>query len=299
MMGALQKTRQQWRLAAALSAIVSGLVFASVAHGQMPTSLSVQAERVGSGRTAEAIYDLHVGAGEDGAAFGIEYELPSWPYSEGIVGSPMMVTSVTIIGPGTIRAATPAVVPKPRLKRARVCLRDRSSRFGKAYWVEVPANGAAVIEIKGRASYSSWPGTQYRLNFSIFETDSPAAARSAIQTVDIPRLGAKGVHIMMQAKKPVARREQAMTPEIVGQTEPRLKLGHIFLEAVRPALSGGVGISQWNSPSKVVLGSVRTNRQGRFRLVPEKFTFVGEYAILAKSQARAGLSADWNCGPFF
>jgi hypothetical protein len=297
----LPKIRRQWRVrgAAILAVAISSLSLVSVANGQMPTSVSVQAERAGSGRMAEAIYELHIGAGEEGAAFGFEYELPSWPGSTKVVGSPIVVTSVVMAGAGSMRPATPPPVLKPRLKRADVCLRTRSAQFGNAYWVEVPANGTAVIEVKGRGAYPSWPGTQYMLSFALFETDSPSALRSPLQSVATPGLGVKGVHILMQVRHSAARREENMSPEIVGQTQPVLKSAHIQLRAVRPALSGSVTISQWTSPSKAVLGTVRTNGQGRFRLSPKKFPFVGEYAILAKSQAREGLAADWNCGPRF
>jgi hypothetical protein len=291
----------RWRIygAAILAVAISSLSLISVANGQMPTSVSVQAERTGSGRTAEAIYELHVVAGEEGAAFGFEYELPSWPGSKKVLGSPVVVTSVVITGAGSIRPATPPPVLKPRLKRAKVCLRTRSSRFGNAYWVEVPANGTAVVEIKGKGTYPSWPGTQYMLKITTFETDSPFALRSPLRSVATPRLEARGVHILMQARHSAASRKEGVSPEIFGLTQPVMKWAHIQLRAVRPALSGGVTISQWTSPSKVVLGTVRTDGQGRFRLSPKEFPFVGEYAILARSQARDGLAADWNCGPRF
>lgn len=284
---------------AILAIVFAGLCFANVAYAQMPTSISVQAERTGSGDTTEALYELHVGTGDKGAAFGLEYELPSWPGSEKIVGSPIVVTSVMLIGPGTIRPATPPPVLKPRPKKRSVCLRGRSSGFGKAYWVEVPGNGAAVVQIRGRASYPGWPRSEYKLSVSTFDADSPDAARSALQTVATGALGARGVHILMGVGHPRALRKMGMSPEIVGQTEPPLRFVQILLRAVRPTLSDGVGIGQWDSPSKVMLGSVRTNSRGQFRLAPKKFPLVGEYAILARSQARAGLSADWNCGPFF
>lgn len=300
---ARQKMRPLWQFLGTtiLAFSASGLFFVSLALGQMPTSLSVQAERTGSGGTAEAIYRVHLEAGDGGAAFGFEYELPSWPGSERLVGSPTVVTSVLMTGPGTLRPATipPAPKPSPSLKKAPVCLRARSSRFGRAYWVEVPGNGNAVIEIKGRASYPGWPRTEYKLSFSTFASDSQAAERSPLQTVSTPPLGTKGVHISMQARNTGERRSKGMSPEIVGRTEPPLRLAHILLRAVRPSLSGSLGVSQWNSPSEVVLGGVRTDNRGRFRLAPEQFPFVGEYAVLAKSQARSGLSADWNCGPLF
>lgn len=300
-MVALSKLRPLFRTRgwAILAVFVAGLFFATLAHAQMPASLWVQAERTGSGSTSEALYELHIGAGEEGAAFGFEYELPRWPGSETVVGSPLVVTSVIMSGLGTIRPATPGPVLKPRLKRAQVCLRGRSSRFGRAFWVEVPANGTAVIQVKGKASYSSWPGTQYRVGFSVFEMDSPTAMRNPLQAVTTRPLGTKGVHLSMSARQKRIRREEGLSPEIVGRTEPALKFAHILLRAVRPALSGSVGISQWNRRSSVVLGSVRTNKEGQFRLSPERFPFVGQYAILARSQAQGGSAADWNCGPFF
>jgi hypothetical protein len=300
-MVALSKLRPLFRTRgwAILAVFVSGLFFVTLAHAQMPASLSVQAERTGSGITSEALYELHIGAGEEGAAFGFEYELPRWPGSETVVGSPLVVTSVIMTGPGTIRPATPGPVLKPSLKRAKVCLRGRSSRFGRAFWVEVPANGTAVIQVKGRASYASWPETQYRVRFSVFEMDSPTAMRNPLQAATTLPLGTKGVHISIRARHKGMRREEGLSPEIVGRTEPALKFAHIMLRAVRPTLSGSVGISQWNRQSSVVLGSVRTNSEGQFRLAPRGFPFVGEYAILARSRAQAGLVADWNCGPFF
>lgn len=279
-----------------------GLLFAPVVRSQIPTSISVQAQRIGVSGGGEVVYRLSASSGPSPSAFGFEYQLPSWPTPKLVLGSPIAITSVSLNSPGSIRPATSPGLPKPRLEREEVCLRGRPSSFATAYWIEVPANSTVLIELRGRRSYPSWPTTRYDLKFSTFEVDDPTAVRSPLRTVSVSPPGVKGMHILIRAVQAKGRGNgPRMTPEIAGRTDPVLKFARILLRAVRPSLSGSVSLNQWagSSPESVVLGRVRTDKHGRFRLLPQRFPFMGRYAVLARSEARPGLAADWNCGPFF
>lgn len=271
----------------------------------MPATLSVHTERVGIGPSAETLYRIQINAGSSGAAFGLSYALPPWPTPKLVHGSPIAVTAVRLNGSGSIRPAAVRVLPKPVLKRQEACLRERPSPFATAYWVEVPANSSSQIELRGRASYPSWPGTRYDLAFSTFEVDDYTAARIPLQTVVVPPLGKRGTHIIMRSLKAGSsvRKHVRMVPEISGQTDPPLKNARIIIRAVRPAPreGGRVSLKQWakGGSASVSLGSVRTDKQGRFHLRSQPFPYVGRYAVLARSQAKGLIAADWNCGPFF
>jgi hypothetical protein len=294
------KGRGLHRLSTAIVALLGlFLVMASEARGQLPSALSVQSERVGEGRNSEAVYRVQVSAGQSGAAFGLEYTQPPWPTPHLVKGSPLGITSVVLNGPGVIRPVTIRVVPKPVLRREDACRREKFFASGSSYWVEVPANSAVQIELRGRASYPIWPGTRFDVAFSTFEVDDSTAPRTPLQTVSVPRLGERGTRITVRSLD--GKSADQVTPEIAGRTDPPLRNAQIRLRAVRPSLRGGVSLEDWKQPgsASVELGSVRTNVKGQFRLPPQSFPYVGRYAILARSQAKGKIAADWNCGAFF
>lgn len=279
-----------------------GMLCAPPAKGQLPISLSVQAGRADSGNTTEAIYYLRAKAGAEQAAFGFNYQLPTWPSPVALSGSPIAITAVNLNGSGGIRPAASPPLPKPRLKRGEACRREGPSSFATSYWVELPAYGTTEIELRGRASYPSWPATQYDLAFSTFEVDEPTAARSPLQTVSTARLGSMGTRISMDSLKGKgSSKGPRMTPKIVGRTDPILAFTPISFRAVRPSPGGYLSLSQWGKPSpmSVALGHVYTDKQGRFTLDPQKFPFAGRYGLLARSAAKGRIVADWNCGPRF
>jgi hypothetical protein len=272
-----------------------------MAGAAVPTSVAVEVERTGSPSGAMAVYRLVAKAGVNGAAFGFEYNLPSWRAPE-ILGSPLRITSVELSGSGTIRPARDLVLPKPRLNRENACRRERFSPFGLAYWVEVSAGAEVLIELEARGSFPRWPMTRYEVGFSMFELDEPSASRIPLGTLSVAPLSATGTHLQMNAVDAAYQTvNERRTPAIRGRTTPPLRNARISLRAVRPSLSGTLNLSQWtdSSPSTVVLGSVRTDQRGRFDFPSRKFPFAGPYAILARSEAGGGSVADWNCGPFF
>jgi len=287
-----------------LAVVVMALVVVPVARSQMPTSLSVTGSREGSGRTAEAIFRVQFSSGGGGAAFGIAYKVPSWATPQLVQGSPVSITAVNFTGAGTYRPATSPPMPKPVLKRRNVCNRGASSPFATSFWVELPANSSAQLELRGRSIFPAWPGTDYGLAFSTFESDEPSATRVPLQDVSVAPLGLRGSHIVMRASRKNAASspgQRRRTPEIVGHTDPPLRLTRISLRAVRPSPAGVVDLARWSKPAPVAipLGKVRTDQAGVFRLAPQAFEHVGRYAMVARSQSMGNIAADWNCGPFF
>lgn len=285
-----------------LALAVFGALFVPAAKGAMPTSIGVQAERIGQGASAEAAYRLNIDAGSSGAAFGLSYQLPPWPASEKLLGSPLAIAMVGFNGSGSMRPVAVPAVPKPSLKYQEICKREGPSPFASAFWIELPSGGKVQLELRGRASYSRWPGTRYDIEFSTFDADTPFATLTPLQAVSTSPLGMRGTHIVMRSLK--AQGQNGLprtTPEIVGRTDPPLRLSPISLRAVRPTRGGGVSLGQWSKPkpAAVPLGTVRTDGQGRFRLAPQRFPYVGRYAFLARSRAQRAVAADWNCGPFF
>ena len=288
-----------------LAVMLASLLITPIAKGQMPTSLSLAGVREGSGRASEAVFRIQISSGAAGSAFGIAYKLPPWPTPAFVQGSPISINAVNFTGAGSYRPATSPPIRKPMVKRRNVCGREGPSPFGSSFWIEVPPNSSAQFELRGRAVYPFWPETESGLAFSTFDVDQPSAPRTPLQSVSVPAIGLRGSHITMRASSPkagtmssVARRT---TPEIVGHTDPPLKLERIAIRAVRPSPSGTVSLSRWGRsvPLAVPLGSVLTDRTGAFRLPAQAFPYEGRYAIMARSQSQGTIAADWNCGPFF
>jgi hypothetical protein len=265
-----------------------------------PAALSVKAQRSGAGYGAEIEYRITATAGATEAAAGFEYQLPDWPTSPFVTGSPIKVVSVDLEGQGRLHPVR-APLPKPSLPRRKRCLRSGTVQLPNAYWVEVPANASAVVVLRARATFPSWPTARYEVRFSTFASDSATAPRSFLETLSVGRIGPRGRHIRMRIVRNGGNSGRRMTPEIVGSTEPALRSARVSLRAVRPSASYAVRLSDWLGvpPASVPLGSVRTDRRGQFRLSAQAFPYSGTYAILARSERQHGVAADWNCGPFF
>lgn len=285
---------------AVLAAALVGGAFSQPARGEMPSSVVLTGKRLDAANSAKAIYRLEITAGARGAAFGFEYRLPGWATLKSIVGSPISIASVDLIGPGVIRPTAspgqPSVAPK------QACLRERRSFLGSSYWVELPANANVEIKLEAKASYPSWPMTRYEVSFATFEVDAPNAPRRSLGTISTLPLGKRGSQIRMWIPKGEYRDMKPQTaPGVAGRTNPPLRRAWISLRAVRPSLSNEIWLGKWynQSPHTIILGRVRTDSRGRFRTPARSFAFEGTYAILARSQAVAGLAGDWNCGPFF
>ena len=277
-----------------------GLLFVPGASAATPSSIVVQAERLNPPSRQEAVVRIELNSGPGTAAFGFEYELPTWPMPRGIVGSPIQIRSVEMTGAGSLRPAKSGPVPSPVLKREHVCRRELTTPAASAYWVELPANSSSVIELQARSTFPSWPRTKYALRFSTFELDEPTAARTLLQTVGIPMLGHEGRRIDMHLVEHGVTHGRGRTPELVGGTNPPLRKGRISLRAVRETRSGSVILKQWSNPfpKTIYLGGVRTDKEGRFRLPSRTFPYAGKYSVIARSQAMGHIAADWNCSPF-
>jgi hypothetical protein len=300
-----QERKRIQQLSAALAVLLTGMFFSPpVASSQMPTSLSILGDRQGSGRGAEAVVRIQIGSGADAAAFGIAYKLPTWPTPGLVQGSPISIIGANFTGAGSYRAAASPPVREPLSRRRDICIRQGPSPIATSFWIEVPPNSYAQLELRGRGVYPYWPGTDFALPFSTFEIDQPFAPRTALQTVSVPALGLRGSRISMHSlgHNPVASSgEKRLTPLITGHTNPPLKLERISLRAVRPSPIGAVNLSRWDksAPNAIPLGSVLTDRAGVFRVPPQPFPYQGRYAIVARSQNQGHIAADWNCGPFF
>lgn len=264
--------------------------------GSMPLSLAVA---ISPGSSAgEAQVQLSIESGAAGAAFGFQYDLPSWPAPRLVTGSPVQVASVGLPGPGSIRAATSGPPPKPVLPRRNACIRETAAPNTQRSWVELPPNTTSVVSLRLRGTYPAWPGTRYGLSFSTFPVDDPFAQLAPLASVNVSRFAPRGTRIEIRAKEqPTAQ----TTPEIIGRTFPPFRQARIALRAVRPSRSGSVRLEDWADPRPpaISLGAVRTDRQGRFRVPPRRSEAVGPYAVIARSEARSGRAADWNCGAFF
>lgn len=259
----------------------------------MPQSLTVGASPGPS--AGEAQYQLHIQPGAEGAAFGFQYALPSWPTAEPVFGSPVQVVSVGLFGAGLIRPVA-GPPPKRMLLRRNGCNRGIPDPFSQRYWVEVPANNASVVSLQVKAAYPAWPGTRYRMTFSTFALDDPRADLVPLGAISEPRLMSKGTHIKIWSQEPI---QQGLTPRLTGRTFPPLRLARISLKVVRVSLSNGVSLEDWAGPQAISLGAVRTDRQGRFSVPPQPLEVEGRFAVIARSEARSAREADWNCGAFF
>lgn len=274
-------------------ALLCGL--ARPALGQAPESITVTTSFGPLAR--EAGYQLRIQSGAGGASFGFQYDLPVWPTTEPVVGSPLWTRAVELSGPGSIRPASIEPVPKPMLPRNNACLRNRPSSISNRIWVEIPSNSTAVVDLRFRGTYPVWPGTKNQIAFSTFDVNSRLAPLTPLTEVHTTPLMPKGTHIELRAKG--KHHTVRSTPELVGRTLPPLRKARIALRAVRPARSGKVKLEAWSSPAAIPLGSVRTDRRGHFRVAPQPFNARGSFAVLARSEARGSRAADWNCGAFF
>jgi hypothetical protein len=284
-----------------ISLLVLMGMLAGPAAGEEPLAVDIQGEAIGAGASAAAVYRLGVQAGPAGAEFGFEVALPSWPTGRMILGSPLQIRRVSLSGSGIIRASRSHLfrkMPRPPKGWPR-CVRERKSfaDVGRSYWVEVPADGKAVVEVMTRMTYPSWPMTSYDVGFLTFAEDSSRAKRRPLGTVSLAPFGQRGTHIQMWVGPPS---ERDATPVVNGRTTPPLREGRIALRAVQ-ADSNFVWLGKWGTPSPytVRLGSVTTDRRGRFQLPSQRFPFANRYVILARSEAHTGLASDWNCGPVF
>lgn len=284
-------TRGALAFAAMLAALA---LFCARSYSQMPLSTSVSAQREASGKTAKAAYRLRVTAGAQGATFGFEYRLPSWPGAGTIVGSPIRVNSVRLIGSGKIQESASKPLRQPMHSSSPACYRDRHSFISRAYWVDLPPNSDAMIELKASSSYPRWPSTKYAVSFSTFEANTQSAARKLLGVVNTSPLGARGTRIQMRMAV-----NSSGQSRLLGATKPVLRNARIRLRAVSD--SGLISLSQWDDPAPYTekLKSVTTDQNGRFS-IPSKYlpNRLEGYTILARSEAKAGLVSDWNCGPY-
>jgi hypothetical protein len=266
------------------------------ALGQAPQSLTVTTST--GPQAKEAGYHLRIQTAAEGAAFGFQYDLPSWPTTEPVLGSPVRVSSVGLSGPGSIRPSAQGAVPKPILRRGNACVRELAAPYLQRYWVEMPANSVSVVNLQVRGTYPAWPGTKYGVSFSTFAFDDPSAQLLPLGAINVPRFMPRGTRIALNAKGEPGKQA---TPELAGRTYPPFRGARIALRAVRPALSGRVRLEDWGDPRPpaISLGSVTTDRHGRFRVPPRRLTAEGSFAVIARSEARGSRAADWNCGAFF
>ena len=243
------------------------------------------------------IYRLEAQSGPEGAAFGFQYGLPSWPTREVVFGSPLEMVSTGLSGSGSIRRAR-ELIPKPVLRLRNGCNRGMSGRLGTRYWVEVPASSAAIVELHIRGTYPVWRGTETNVALSTFAIDDPMSPMTPLAVISAPGLTPKGTRIDIRTRQ---QSLAGLSPELVGQTDPPFRLARISLKAVRPSRSGAISLEDWTdlSPPAVPLGTVRTDRQGRFSVPPRPFRGSGPFAVIARSEARGERAADWNCGAFF
>lgn len=258
----------------------------------MPRSVGITTS---SGATAREVrYQLEIQSGAEEAAFGVQYDPPSWSTAEPVFGSPLKMFSVGISGPGSIESAR-VLAPKPVLHIRNGCIRATSDSFSQRFWVELPPNSTSTVYLLARGTYPAWPGTIYGVRFSTFAVDDPGAELVPLASVNVPRLMPRGTRIEIKAK---GRPRTDTTPEIVGRTLPPFRSAKISLRVVRPSRSGGVALEGW-AASVASLGVVQTDRQGRFKVSPRPFSGSGPYAVIARSEARGARVSDWNCGAFF
>jgi hypothetical protein len=289
----------------AISLLGTSVATASV----MPDSISFGTEESVDAEANAVNLMARIVAGPEGTQFGLEYALPSWPNPLDLDGSPLYVTGVALAGLGSVRPADPEPPLPPMLVYRNVCDRGIFSAVGSSFWIELPANATTSVIFTVAPTYNSWPGTDYRVLFSTFETDDYAAPRTLAGIVDAANIAPVGVRISMWTRGAKARYErQGMSPSLAGRTDPPLPFRRIALRAVRSTRTGSVSLAQWDGPkgSVVGLGAVRTDGRGRFRLGSRQILssrhsrpFLGRYAFVARSAPAPGIAADWNCGPFF
>jgi hypothetical protein len=276
------------------SIAVAALSVPNAAAEPMPQSIVVTSA-VGP-LSEEMEYRLQIQSGPEGAAFGVQYDLPSWPIAEPVLGSPVMVASVGVSGPGSIRPASGGPAPLPVLRRRSACVREKATLYSERFWVEVPANSVSVVVFRVRGTYPAWKGTKYGLSFFTFAVDDPFAQLVRLASVNAPRLMPKGTRISIRVN---GQSRKGWTPGFFGRTFPPFRSGRLYLKVVRPSLSGNVRLEDWTDTEGISLGVVRTDRQGRFSAPPHRLEADGSFAVLARSEARGTRAADWNCGAFF
>lgn len=266
----------------------------------MPASLFVEGAREEGAARHEGVYRLHIVSGEDEAVFGFQYYLPPWPTGEPVLGSPIGLFSVELIGAGSIEPAESGPVPRPVLRRREVCRRERRTPLSNDYWVQVPPRSSAIVELRAKGTHPAWPNTSYRLRFSTFSINDWAAPRTPLAAAFTPPLWSTGTRIQLRVVKDPSDKPR-LSPELVGRTSPPFRFGRIALRAVRPERSGSVYLEDWLDPRPPAasLGSVLTDRHGRFRVPPRPLQSSGRYAVIARSEPRGKRAADWNCGAFF
>jgi hypothetical protein len=193
----------------------------------------------------------------------------------------------------TLRRGRTWVFPKEHPR----CLREKRSfdPGDRAYWVDMPPESSATIEVRARPAYPWWPKTRYAVGFSTIMRHFPRLERTALGSVVLSPFGPQGTRIQTWTAQ---SHEEGATPVIKGRTSPPLRKGRISIRAVR---ASAISLGQWGNPAPytVRLGSVTTDHRGRFQLPSQRFPFSGRYALLARSEAHGGLASDWNCGPFF
>lgn len=299
---------QLWIAVACVLTVAAVFWQAELARGEPPTSVSVGVERLPESRLA--IFRLTATAGEKGAAFGFEYELPPWPVRnltgkrslKGLLfGSPVRILTVDLAGPGSLSRA-PGPVLKP-VGRPSACYRNGSilTSIQNRYWVEVPAGSTTTVELLARGVYPYWPGTKYEISFSTFDENEAGAPLQPLQVLGTELLGPMGTFMRIRERKRGGEDFLGLrTPEIIGTTEPPFRHARIALRAVYlGSPPGSLNLAAWSARSAVRLGTVLTDGKGRFRLPPQALSASGDYGFLARSQARGARAADWNCGPFF
>jgi hypothetical protein len=272
----------------------------------MPRSISLESENLSSGDNSISAV-IRVVTGPDGAQFGLEYELPHWPYPSTVLGSPLYVAGIELIGPGRIQLARSGPVLLPSHSYRSICQRNIFSTVGSSFWIELPADSLASVVLTMASTYSAWPGTNYSASFFTFEANDSMAVRTPLGIINAMGVAPNGTRISMRTtpRTAEARLTRGISPPVIGWTNPPLRFRRIALRVVRPTRTGSVSLAQWSEPknSVIKLGAVHTDGKGHFRLERRKVStpehLGGPYAFLARSAPSLGITADWNCGPFF
>lgn len=278
-----------------------GVWIPAIAIASPPISLAPSVERLGSSGQETAIYQVHATAGNNGAAFGLEYEPSGWPTAPHVLGSPIAIREIRLNGAGNIRRARTGLVHPASLKIQLGCRRALPpERWFRQYWIEMPADSSSVIELEAEGTFPAWPGARYALELSTFPNEALLEPSVPLATLTTSSLAPRGVHIQMHAVSGSSSdSDSGRTPRMVGTTSPRAPLTRLALRLVRPTKSGGISLGQWDNKSSIPLPPVETDRAGRFEIPSAKVGAEGRFSVLARVRERPGkTAADWNCGPF-